>query len=107
MILHTVNKSPYSSQCLADCLDRVAAGDSVILIEDGVYGINCATSGTLSSLNTVVTQLKTLNVGFCALRPDIEARGLQTAAADSPFIAVSDDDFVDLVCAADKVLSWY
>lgn len=107
MILHTVNKSPYTSQCLADCLGRVSAGDSVILIEDGVYGISCATSDTLSLLNKVITQLMILDVQFCALRSDIEARGLQTASANSPFNLLSDDEFVDLVCEADKVLSWY
>jgi tRNA 2-thiouridine synthesizing protein B len=107
MTLHTVNKSPYLSQCLADCLDRVSAGDSIVLIEDGVYGINCATSETLSALNKAIAQLMTLGVQFCALRPDIEARGLQTTSANCPFNLLSDGDFVDLVCEADKVLSWY
>ena len=107
MTLHTVNKSPYISQCLADCLDRVSAGDSVVLIEDGVYGVNCATSDSLSALNTVITKLLALDVQFCALRPDIEARGLQTASANCPFNLLSDGDLVDLVCEADKTLSWY
>ncbi len=107
MTLHTVNKSPFTSQSLADCLDRVSAGDSVVLIEDGVYGINCAASDSLSELNTVITQLRALDVSFCALRPDIEARGLQTASETCPFNLLSDGDFVDLVCEANKVLSWY
>ena len=115
MILHTVNKSPYSSQCLADCLRRVSPGDRVILIEDGVYGINCARSNILTALDnamatlieTLIKELAASNVRFYALRPDIEARGLQTIDTDARFSLVGDADFVDLVVEADKVLSWY
>ena len=37
-MLHTVNKSPFTNNSLESCLDCVADGAAVLLIEDGVYG---------------------------------------------------------------------
>ena len=36
--LHTVNKSPFATQALVSCLNHAKAGDTVLMIEDGVYG---------------------------------------------------------------------
>ena len=36
--LHTVNKSPFSTQTLLSCLNHAKDGDAVLMIEDGVYG---------------------------------------------------------------------
>ncbi|MBV1930375.1 MAG: sulfurtransferase complex subunit TusB [Porticoccaceae bacterium] len=106
MILHTVNKSPYSSQCLSDCLNRVSAGDKVILIEDGVYGATIATDA-LPSLHSFIQRLLASQVGFYTLRPDAEARGLEAISEQSAFKLLSDHEFVDLVVEANKVLNWY
>ncbi len=107
MILHTVNKSPYSSQCLSDCLPRVAPGDAVLLIEDGVYGINCAVSLSMTPVNETILRLRETQVRFYVLREDIKARGLDDHLKGSLFKPVDYEGFVDLVGNADKVLSWY
>ena len=112
MILHTVNKSPYASQCLADCLNRVASGDAVILIEDGVYGTNFANSPDLISLKETILKLLEFPVKFYALQADVEARGLNHSPQsrlpqEAHYQLIDDSGFVDLVIRADKVLSWY
>ena len=107
MILHTVNKSPHANHCFADCLSRVAPGDAVILIEDGVYGANFATSPSLISINESIINLIESQVEFYALQADIEARGLHHILQYSHCKSVDDNGFVDLVIQADKVLSWY
>ena len=107
MILHTVNKSSFISQCLEDCLRRVSANDGVILIEDGVFGSQSTSSASLISLQQSIAKSLDSAVCFYVLRPDFEARGLQPLPPDSPFELIDDDGFVELVLAADKVLSWY
>ena len=107
MILHTVNKSPHANQCLADCLSRVAPGDVVIMIEDGVYGANFATSPSLISIKETIINLIDSQVEFYALQADIEARGLNHFLQNSHCKSVDDSGFVDLVIQADKVISWY
>ncbi|RLA41443.1 MAG: sulfurtransferase complex subunit TusB [Gammaproteobacteria bacterium] len=102
MILHTVNKSPYANQCLVDCLTTAATGDTIILIEDGVYG---ATAGPL--FDKSLPQLSELDIKLYVLRPDFEARGLHLGQSVLHFSLVDDHRFVELVLEADKVLSWY
>ena len=102
MILHTVNKSPYANQCLADCLANAATGDAIILIEDGVYG---ATAGPL--FDQRLSHLSESNIELYVLKPDFEARGLQPDQSVPRFSLVDDHRFVELVLKADKVLSWY
>ena len=49
--LHTVNKSPFTTQALLSCLNHAKAGDAVLMIEDGVYG---GLSGT--GMSEIVTE---------------------------------------------------
>lgn len=107
MILHTVNKSPFTNLCLADCLRCVAPGDAVLLIEDGVYGGTCQQSATLTALQINITELATTGARFYVLSPDLEARGLHHLPLLKGLEMVDYDDFVDLVTQSDKVLSWY
>lgn len=95
MILHTVNKSPFASQCLAECLAACSPGDAILLLEDGVYG-------------AVKTLPSSAPRGFTcyALTADIDARGL--ANRIHPDIQLTDDrGFVLLTTQYDKVISWY
>lgn len=106
MILHTVNKSPYRSPVLLNCLARVQAGDRVLLIEDGVYGLHWGHG------ISAITAALALPVQFYALLADIQARGLASQsenpdATPLPCQAISDAQFVDLVVEADNVISWY
>ena len=41
-MLHTVNKSPFSSDALNECARFASNGSDILLIEDGVYA---ATAG--------------------------------------------------------------
>ena len=93
MILHTVNKSPYSSPCLTDCIALCSEGDAILLIEDGVYAAQDAYS--IAAENKVY-----------ALQADIEARGLSGKLAANVTV-IDDSGFVMLATQHEKVVSWY
>jgi tRNA 2-thiouridine synthesizing protein B len=98
-MLHTVNKSPFEHGCLGECLKFARKGSAVLLIEDGVYG---AAKGTAVS-KQVEEALK--SVSIYALRPDVEARGMQHRVMDGIHL-VDYGGFVDLVAEHDAVQSW-
>lgn len=102
MILHTVNKSIFASQTLDDCLRRVAPQDTVLLIEDGVYGAVLASPAV-----TAMLQLQQQGTGFLALHADLCARGLDETHLLAFVRTVDDREFVKLAARADKVQSWY
>jgi len=98
-MLHTVNKSPFEHQALEACLRFARQGASVLLIEDGVYA---AAKGTAVSAR-IEQALKT--VKLYALKPDLEARGMQNRVMDGVRL-VDYGGFVDLVVEHDAVQSW-
>jgi tRNA 2-thiouridine synthesizing protein B len=95
MILHTINKSPYSTSTLNDCLRLCSDGDAILFIEDGVYAVQQGAQTT--------KQYPTIT--FYALGPDLEARGLNTMQTD--IITIDDNAFVELAIKYQKVQSWY
>lgn len=96
MILHTVNKSPFSHQACQDCLARYAPGDSIILLEDGVY------AGMQTSPVACVIKAQTLY----ALREDVDARGI--AGKLLPTIKLIDyAEFVTLCTQHKLVQAWF
>ncbi len=96
--LHTVNKSPFSSSSLDNCLGLAKSGSTVLLLEDGVYA---ATAGT----KTADAIANADGVSFAVLGPDAQARGIEGKLADG--IKVVDyDGFVDLVAEHDMVHAW-
>lgn len=100
-MLHIVNKSPLQTKSLDSCL-RVAGHaktGAVLLVEDGVYA---ATKG-----NSVAAQVEQAakNIRVYALRPDLEARGMQDAVIDGINL-VDYGGFVDLVAEHSSVQSW-
>ncbi|MGB5520393.1 MAG: sulfurtransferase complex subunit TusB [Gammaproteobacteria bacterium] len=96
--LHTVNKSPFSSSSLDDCLGLAKTGSTVLLFEDGVYAATTGTSSAEAIANAD-------GVTFAVLGPDAKARGVEGKIADG--IKVVDyDGFVDLVAEHDKVQAW-
>lgn len=99
-MLHIVNKSPYQSSSLQSCLRMALPGQSVLLIEDGVYA---ATSG--SSAQAQITAALGKQVKFYALRPDMDARGVSTKAMDKVTL-VDYGGFVDLVAEHKTSNSW-
>ena len=98
--LHTVNKSPFSTQSLISCLGHCKDGDAVLMIEDGVYG---GLSGT--GLSETVRGLAG-NVSLFVLSGDVEARGIDSAKLLSEVTAVDYAGFVDLVTQHDRTQSW-
>jgi tRNA 2-thiouridine synthesizing protein B len=96
-ILHTINKSPFDSPCLQQCLSVWQEGDGILLVENGVYA--ALTSQTLA---------KQLNNKTCyLLHNDAEARGLSQAELIPIARAISYDQFVQLCTEYDLVQSWY
>ena len=98
-MLHTVNKSPFEHKALETCLRFARPGSAVLLIEDGVYAAarDTALAGQLQEA------LK--NVSIYALKPDVEARGMQNRVMDGVRL-VDYGGFVDLVAEHDAVQSW-
>ncbi len=98
MILHIVNKSPFADNSLTDCLRFASAGDSILLIEDGVLAAKqyCAFEDLLNK-----------HPAQCfALAADLEARGLVNDCA-SHINSCSDQQFVDLTVQHPNIQSWY
>ena len=98
-MLHTVNKSPFEHCALATCLRLARPGSAVLLIEDGVYA---------AARDTAVAQRMQealQRVQIYALKPDLEARGMQNRVMDGVRL-VDYGGFVDLVVEHDAVQSW-
>ena len=98
-MLHTVNKSPFEHSTLETCLKFARQGSVVLLIEDGVY----AAARDTAVSNRMQEALK--SVSICALRPDVEARGMQNRVMDGVRL-VDYGGFVDLVVEHNTVQSW-
>lgn len=96
-MLHTINKSPFDTHDLDNCLRFISDQDVVLLFEDGVYA---AVNGTKES-GLIESLLKTNKV--YALLPDIKARGIDNLIAGVETAGY--EDFVDLV-EQHKVQAW-
>lgn len=97
-ILHTVNKSPFSHQCLKQCLHRIQTGDSVLLLEDGVYG---------ALISQPYSQLMHPFSQYYALQGDLDARGLANQQRLSQVTPIDYDEFVALSIQHTSIQSWY
>lgn len=98
-MLHTVNKSPFDHNALETCLKFARQGSALLLIEDGVYA---ATRDTAVSTRV---QEAMKSVSIYALKPDVEARGIQNRVMDGVRL-VDYGGFVDLVVEHNAVQSW-
>ena len=98
-VLHTVNKSPFEHRALESCLKFARRGSAVLLIEDGVY----AAARDTAVSQQVQEALKSVSV--YALKPDVEARGMQHRVMDGIRL-VDYGGFVDLVAEHNAVQSW-
>lgn len=98
-MLHIVNKSPFERNALDSCLRFGRDGSAVLLIEDGVYAV---TRGNIAEpkIKAALGQMK-----IYALRPDLEARGMQHAVLEGIQL-VDYGGFVDLVTGHTAVQSW-
>ena len=98
MLLHTVSKSPFTSDALDCCLRTALDGSVILLLEDGVYAAIADTAPARRLEEHTKLQC-------FALAADIRARGLQQLA---PHIQLASyDDFVRLSVECHAVQSWY
>jgi tRNA 2-thiouridine synthesizing protein B len=98
-MLHTVNKSPFEHQALETCLRFARQGSAVLLIEDGVYAAARDTA-VAKDIQQALTRVQVY-----ALKPDVEARGMQNRVMDGVRL-VDYGGFVDLVVEHNAVQSW-
>lgn len=98
--LHTVNKSPFQNQTLISCLGHAKEGDSVLLIEDGVYG---AMSG--NAMSEVVAGMGA-SVKLFVLGADVAARGIDAGRVAEGITSVDYEGFVDLAANNDRTQNW-
>jgi len=98
--LHTVNKSPFQNQTLISCLGHAKAGDSVLMIEDGIYG---AMSG--GSMSEVVAGMGA-NVKLFVLGADVAARGIDAGRVAEGITSVNYEEFVGMAASCDRVQNW-
>lgn len=94
MILHLVNKSPFSNNSLHQCLQLLGERDSIVLLEDAVLLL--ANPQAASGLPPAER--------LFAIESDIQARGLSACAG---ITGVEYEQLVELVVRHDKTLSWF
>ncbi|WP_062267557.1 sulfurtransferase complex subunit TusB [Endozoicomonas arenosclerae] len=92
--LHTVNKT---GQPLELCLRALNAGDSVLLLEEGVYA--------LYEAGDVLSELLR-HVAVHVLDADVLARGM-TNRDNLDIDMIDYQGFVELTETNDKVVSWF
>jgi len=98
--LHTVNKSPFATPALASCLAHAKDGDTILMIEDAVYG---ASTGT-DMAKTLAQRAGA--VSLCVLGPDFAARGLDTGRLIDGVTSVDYAGFVKLAADSDRTQAW-
>ncbi|OSM05340.1 sulfurtransferase complex subunit TusB [Magnetofaba australis] len=88
-MLHTVNKSPFQNGSLESCLRFSNEGDTILLLEDGVF----AAKPNTSKSDMVSEALKSRKI--YALSADLKARGVASVIDG---VEITDyAGFVDLV----------
>ena len=97
--LHLVSASQETSEALSNCLHAASAGDSVMLIGNGVFNANPPIFRAALAAETAT------NVFWYALAHDIAARGLGRLV-DAAVVLIDDAAFVDLVAAHQPIVSW-
>jgi tRNA 2-thiouridine synthesizing protein B len=95
-MLHVVNKSPYERNSLDTCVGYCREGDTLLLIEDGVYAALAA--------GKAAAKMEGLKVA--ALGSDLKARGIAEDKLVEGIQIVDYAGFVDLVETTDRVQSW-
>ncbi|HEY7772440.1 MAG TPA: sulfurtransferase complex subunit TusB [Marinagarivorans sp.] len=93
MTLHILSQPP-SHNAFQSGISHVSEGDVVLLINDGVYGLNQALSGTWPSV---------ARQAVFALEQDSLARGITA----EPSALIDYDAFVALTSRHNPIQSWY
>lgn len=92
MILHIINRSPFTSNHLKSCLEIISTEDALLLMDDGVYALQ-------DSL------LKNLPFKIHAIEIDLQARGLN--ASNSGVALINYEQMVELVTQYPLSKTWF
>lgn len=92
--LHILSRAPSDSDCWRDCLNACSDGDTLLLIENGVYG---ATQRPVALAEAVE---------FIALQADLDARGLSNLPSLAA-TAVDEAAFVQRAVQHANSVSWF
>lgn len=98
MTLHTLNKQRHD--LLQLCISALTPGDSLLLLEDGVYAALAKAADEVDLANTLPAGTK-----LYALTEDVAARGLSGNFPDA-ITRITYRDFVSLSLTCDKVVNW-
>lgn len=94
-MLHLIQKSPFQTSCLSECLNIAKPDDQFLLMQDGVYAIQ--KSNFTNAFENIF-----------ALSDDLTARGLELNTEIVRNITVIDyEQFVALTLNTDKAFSWF
>ncbi len=97
-MLHIVNRSPYQSHSIEQCLNQALANDALLLIEDAVYTalINSRWRSSLESSRAEIYVLES----------DLLARGLSDQPLCKTIKRVDYSGFVELTENHTPIHSW-
>lgn len=98
--LHTVNKSPFTHNALTSCLRIARSGDSLLLLEDGVYA---ASGGNHQHARQLQAAIGT-GIRVHVLSPDAQARQITLA---ENLDVVDYAGFVKLTTHHQRIQSWH
>ncbi|RBW41574.1 sulfurtransferase complex subunit TusB [Psychromonas sp. B3M02] len=96
MILHTVNRSPFSSYALSDCIKQLGDTDIVLLLSDAVIA-----SAANSELHDKLLQLHE-NKRLFVLAADVDARAIEVKLGK----VIDYSEFVALTVQCKSQLNW-
>lgn len=96
-MLHTINKSPFSSRSFDQCMEFCAEKEPVLFYEDGVYAAQAGTK-----YESEIKELLKTNPVY-ALQADLKARAIHQIVTG--VTVINYEGFVDLV-AEHKVQNW-
>lgn len=99
-MLHILRHSPHAESRFASCLRAINSGQSLLLIENAVYGLLPGTTArnALEYLPSAVS--------LYALDVDLHARGLAFDDLPSRVQTISYEMMVELCIAHSKAVSW-
>lgn len=97
-ILHLVNKSPFSSRIMENCLAVFKSGDGLVLLSDGVHAV--MKSNPYSERMTALSP-------YYAIEADLKARAIPYQPNSKAMHCISYDELVQLCTQYDAIQSWY
>ena len=96
-VLHVIRRSPTEGKAWDRCLERMAAGDALLLVADAVYAVG---------EKLVNGRVGIGEIQVYALLPDMLARGVGQGELGPWVRPIGFDGFVDLTLVYERVLTW-